>query len=77
MRTPGGKSNGGGGGLKTPKTPADEAIAYFEKKKEGEGEEGGKEEEVKVWELMLEDDGGPSYEKSVSQVCSSYLWVQR
>lgn len=45
-------------GKKTPKTPQDEAISFFSG--EGDGEP------VQVWELSLEDDGGPSPEKSVS-----------
>lgn len=45
-------------GPKTPKTPQDEAIAFFSG--EGDGEP------VQVWELWLEDDGGPSEAKSVS-----------
>lgn len=47
-----------GDGKKTPKTPQDEAISFFSR--EGDGEP------VQVWELSLEDDGGPSPEKSVS-----------
>ncbi|KIR80314.1 glycogen debranching enzyme [Cryptococcus gattii EJB2] len=43
-------------GKKTPKTPQDEAISFFSG--EGDGEP------VQVWELSLEDDGGPSPEKS-------------
>jgi glycogen debranching enzyme len=42
---------------KTPKTPQDEAIAYFT----GDGGP----EPVQVWELELEEDGGPSAAKSV------------
>lgn len=44
---------------RTPRTPADEAIAYF-------SSEGQKQEEVQVWELALEDDGGPNDARSVS-----------
>lgn len=47
-----------GDGKKTPKTPQEEAISFFSR--EGDGEP------VQVWELSLEDDGGPSPEKSVS-----------
>lgn len=49
-------------GTKTPKTPADEAIEFFSA--EAVGSEDPK--EVQVWELELEDDGGPSWEKRVS-----------
>lgn len=46
---------------RTPRTPADEAIAFFS------GTEASKDGSLlQVWELSLEDDGGPSYEKSVS-----------
>ncbi|OCF33773.1 glycogen debranching enzyme [Kwoniella heveanensis BCC8398] len=38
-------------GNKTPKTPQDEAIAFFSGKSDGQP--------VQVWELALEDDGGP------------------
>jgi glycogen debranching enzyme len=46
-------------GPKTPKTPQDEAIAFFTG--EGDGDL------VQVWELWLEDDGGPDAAKSVSR----------
>jgi hypothetical protein len=46
-------------GPKTPKTPQDEAIAFFSG--DGDGEP------VQVWELLLEDDGGPSAAKAVSK----------
>jgi glycogen debranching enzyme len=47
---------------RTPRTPADEAIAFFS------GTETSKDGSLlQVWELSLEDDGGPSYEKSVSR----------
>jgi hypothetical protein len=49
-------------GQKTPKTPQDEAIAFFS------SEAGGTKDEVQVWELWLEDDGGPAANKSVSPV---------
>lgn len=46
---------------RTPRTPADEAIAFFS------GSEASADGTLlQVWELSLEDDGGPSYEKSVS-----------
>jgi glycogen debranching enzyme len=51
---------GGGGGAKTPKTPQDEALAYFSSEESHTGEP------VQVWELWLEDDGGPDERKSVS-----------
>ncbi|OCF71062.1 glycogen debranching enzyme [Kwoniella mangroviensis CBS 8886] len=38
-------------GVKTPKTPQDEAIAFFSGGSDGRP--------VQVWELALEDDGGP------------------
>jgi len=41
------------------KTPQDEALAFF-----SEGSHSG--EDVQVWELWLEDDGGPGEKKSVS-----------
>lgn len=45
---------------RTPRTPADEAIAFFS------GSEASADGSLlQVWELSLEDDGGPSYEKSV------------
>jgi len=42
------------------KTPQDEALAFF-----SEGSHSG--EDVQVWELWLEDDGGPGEKKSVSR----------
>lgn len=45
-------------GVKTPKTPQDEAIAFFSSGADGQP--------VQVWELWLEDDGGPEASKSVS-----------
>lgn len=45
-------------GLKT-KTPQDEALSFF-----SENTHSG--EPVQVWELWLEDDGGPGESKSVS-----------
>jgi hypothetical protein len=47
---------------RTPKTPANEAIEFFSAEKKGEGDP----IEVQVWELALEDDGGPSWERRVS-----------
>lgn len=46
-------------GKATPKTPQDEALAFF-----SAGEHTG--DPVQVWELWLEDDGGPGEQKSVS-----------
>lgn len=54
-------SNGNGhvqGGPKTPKTPQDEAIAFFSG--EGDGDV------VDVYELWLEHDGSPGQGKDVS-----------
>lgn len=53
-----GAANGHSTGPKTPKTPQDEAIAFFGGQHDGEA--------VQVWELALEDDGGPGEAKSVS-----------
>lgn len=58
------KSNGASkkdlsSGLKT-KTPQDEALAFFAESHSGEP--------VQVWELWLEDDGGPAESKSVSKM---------
>lgn len=47
-------------GPKTPKTPQDEALAYFSSSESHTGEP------VQVWELWLEDNGGPDERKSVS-----------
>ncbi|KAK4685222.1 glycogen debranching enzyme, partial [Tremellales sp. Uapishka_1] len=44
------------GGVKTPKTPQDEAIAFFGGESDGQP--------IQVWELTLEDDGGPGAGKS-------------
>lgn len=44
---------------KTPKTPADEGIEFFE------SAAGGGDVEIKVFELRLDPDGGPSKERSV------------
>lgn len=59
---PASKTNGQSGsvshGPKTPKTPQDEAIAFFS----SNGADG---QPVQVWELWLEDDGGPGSNKSV------------
>lgn len=46
--------------VKTPKTPQDEAIAFFSSGTDGQP--------VQVWELWLEDDGGPDANKEVCQV---------
>lgn len=43
---------------RTPKTPQDEAIAFFSGDHDGTP--------VQVWELTLEDDGGPGEGKTVS-----------
>lgn len=43
---------------RTPKTPQDEAIAFFSGGNDGVP--------VQVWELELEDDGGPGPGKDVS-----------
>ncbi|WVQ80205.1 glycogen debranching enzyme [Cryptococcus sp. DSM 104549] len=51
-----GKSHADGEGRRTPKTPQDEAIAFFSGEHEGEP--------VQVWELALEDDGGPDASKT-------------
>ena len=48
-----------GVGRQTPKTPQDEALAFFSSDKAHEGEP------IQVWELSLEDDGGPGESKSV------------
>jgi hypothetical protein len=50
-------TNGSTNGVKTPKTPQDEAIAFFSSGSDGQP--------VQVWELWLEDDGGPDEAKSV------------
>jgi hypothetical protein len=52
-----GNGNGSTNGVKTPKTPQDEAIAFFSSGSDGAP--------VQVWELWLEDDGGPDESKSV------------
>lgn len=48
---------------KTPKTPQDDAISFFSGAGDGEP--------VQVWELTLEDDGGPSEAKSVNSEADS------
>lgn len=59
-----GNTSGSGKTPRTPRTPADEAIAYF-------SAEGQQQEEVQIWELPLEDDGGPNDARSVSPIpCS-------
>ena len=50
-------TNSNSNGIKTPKTPQDEAIAFFSSGADGQP--------VQVWELWLEDDGGPHESKSV------------
>lgn len=45
---------------KTPKTPADEAIDFFESAfRQGE-------EDIRVYELQLDPDGGPNKDRSVA-----------
>jgi hypothetical protein len=46
---------------RTPRTPADEAIAYF-------SSDAGSKEDVQIWVLPLEDDGGPNHARSVSVI---------
>ena len=48
------------GGVETPRTPQDEALAFFSQTSHVAGEP------VQVWELQLEDDEGPGESKSVS-----------
>ena len=48
-------------GQRKPKTPQDEAVAFFSGSGTADGETS-----VQVWELWLEDDGGPGGDKSVS-----------
>lgn len=52
-------------GIKTPKTPQDEAIAFFSSGADGQP--------VQVWELWLEDDGGPDEAKSVCPLSPSFF----
>ena len=63
------KSDPSNGGLKTPKTPQDEAISFF-------GQDSHQGEPIQVWELWLEDDGGPGENKSVSSMSSGGPPVQ-
>ena len=49
---------------KTPKTPADEGLDFFESAV-GQGEE-----PIKVYELQLDPDGGPNKDRSVSSLLS-------
>jgi glycogen debranching enzyme len=58
---------------RTPKTPQDEAIAYFS------SADGGAKETIQVWELWLEDDGGPAASKSVRLIdsCAYEVILQR
>jgi hypothetical protein len=55
------------------KTPQDEAIAYFS------SADGGAKETIQVWELWLEDDGGPAASKSVRLIdsCAYEVILQR
>lgn len=56
-------------GAKTPKTPADEGIEFFEAASvPGE-------RPIQVYELKLEPDGGPSKEKSVRRGLVRYSIV--
>ena len=48
-----------------PKTPADEAIEFFESIPSTD------EEPIKVYELRLEEDGGPNKDRAVSDVLLS------
>ena len=72
IKLPQNGSNGSNGhypqslGMKTPKTPQDEALAFF-----ASGDVAG--EPVQVWELWLENDGGPGENKSVSLTCPCVL----
>ena len=50
------------GGLKSQKTPADEAIAFFESPYSKD------EEPVRVYELSLDADGGPNKDRSVGSI---------
>lgn len=49
---------------RTPRTPADEAITFFSTKSETSSQSADKSDEssnvIQIWELALEDDGGPS-----------------
>ena len=58
MPTDGHRIPSGSGGMKTPKTPQDEALAFFSGSHDGT-------QPTQVWELHLEDDGGPGESKSV------------
>jgi hypothetical protein len=49
-----------GGGLATPKTPADEGIQFFENAVPD------KSKPIAVYEIHLDADGGPDKERSVS-----------
>lgn len=57
--------SGHGHGVKTPKTPQDEAIAFFSGEADGAP--------VDVYELWLEDDGGPGHGKDVSVLSGGWL----
>jgi len=50
------------GVLKSQKTPADEAIAFFESPYSKD------EEPVRVYELSLDADGGPNKDRSVGSI---------
>ncbi len=47
-----------------PKTPADEAIEFFESNPSAD------EEPIKVYELRLEEDGGPNKDRAVGDTFS-------
>ena len=51
---------------KTPKTPADEGIEFFESA-------GRKDAPIQVYELKLDPDGGPSKDKAVSKLSTSAI----
>ena len=55
-------SNSTYGILKSQKTPADEAIAFFESPYTKD------EEPVRVYELSLDADGGPNKDRSVGSI---------
>ena len=51
------------GSLKTPKTPADEGIDFFESSiSHGE-------DPIRVYDLQLDPDGGPNKARAVSGLC--------
>lgn len=56
-------------GTKTPKTPADEGIDFFESAfKQGE-------KPIQVYELQLDPDGGPNKDRSVEYLSQMNLFV--